>query len=187
MALDRLWGLGTPDEELLAVAAALGSDVPFALIGGTARGTGRGELVQPVPDSGTWWWVVVLNSAGLSTPSVYAAFDLLHEEDLDYRVHHAILDTLRVNEGPLMLAEWLRNDLEPPAFHLRPDLDETAQAVVDCGALQAHLSGSGPTMLGLARDADDARTIAGRLAEKGYEHVLVAHGPVAGAHVVSYG
>ena len=55
-------GSGTPstaDDDLLALAAELGSDVPFALLGGTALGTGRGELVEPVADRGTWWWVVV--------------------------------------------------------------------------------------------------------------------------------
>ena len=59
VALDRLWELETSDEDLLALAAQLGSDVPFALVGGTALGTGRGEVVTPVADHGTWWWVVV--------------------------------------------------------------------------------------------------------------------------------
>ena len=75
VALDRLWNLNTSDEDLLALGATLGSDVPFALIGGTAHGGGRGEVVTPVPDPGHWWWVVVPNAAGLSTPEVYRAFD----------------------------------------------------------------------------------------------------------------
>src|SRR6476469_3055482 len=57
VALDRLHGLGTSDADLLTLAAGLGSDVPFALVGGTALGEGHGELVTPVPDAGTWWWV----------------------------------------------------------------------------------------------------------------------------------
>ena len=59
VALDRLWEADTSDDDLLALAAQLGSDVPFALVGGTALGTGRGELVEPVDDAGTWWWVLV--------------------------------------------------------------------------------------------------------------------------------
>ena len=78
VALDRLWALDTPDHVLLALAAELGSDVPFALLGGTALGTGRGELVEPVMDTATWWWVVVPSVEGLSTPAVYRRFDELN-------------------------------------------------------------------------------------------------------------
>ena len=77
VALDRLWALETSDDELLALAGRLGSDVPFALIGGTAYGTGRGEQVEPVTDRGDWWWVVVPDDEGLSTAEVYATFDRL--------------------------------------------------------------------------------------------------------------
>ena len=56
--------LHTSDDDLLALAARLGSDVPFALLGGTALGTGRGELVEPVPDPATWWWVAVPSPRG---------------------------------------------------------------------------------------------------------------------------
>ena len=77
VVLDRLWEVNTSDEDLLAIAAELGSDVPFALVGGTALGTGRGELVDPVPDENTWWWVLRLTPVGLSTPEVYRHFDRL--------------------------------------------------------------------------------------------------------------
>ena len=77
LAHDRLHGLDQPDEVLLAQAARLGSDVPFSLVGGTARGRGRGELVEPIEDHGTWWWVVVPSGVGLSTPEVYRHFDRL--------------------------------------------------------------------------------------------------------------
>ena len=65
VALDRLWGLHTSDDDMVALAGELGSDVPFALFGGTALGTGRGEVVDPVPDEGPWWWVVVPSAEGL--------------------------------------------------------------------------------------------------------------------------
>ena len=80
VALDRLWGVDTPDEDLLRIAADLGSDVPFALIGGTAIGTGRGELVEAVRDDATWWWVAVVNAEGMSTPAVYRHFDELNPD-----------------------------------------------------------------------------------------------------------
>ena len=80
VALDRLWDLRTPDDDLLPLAAELGSDVPFALIGGTAHGAGRGELVEPVEDRGSYWWVVVTDDEGLSTPAVYREHDRLHPD-----------------------------------------------------------------------------------------------------------
>ncbi len=58
VACDALWGTETPREELLALAAELGSDVPFALLGGTALGSGRGEIVTPLETRGEYWWVV---------------------------------------------------------------------------------------------------------------------------------
>ncbi len=65
VALDRLWDVHTSDDDLLRIAGELGSDVPFALLGGTALGTGRGEIVEPLVDSGTWWWVLVPSAQGL--------------------------------------------------------------------------------------------------------------------------
>ena len=187
VALDRLWNLDTSDDELLALAAGIGSDVPFALVGGTATGTGRGEVVTPVEDNGTWWWVVVFNDEGLSTPSVYGAYDLLEGGDHDFRIQPAMLETLREARSSESLAVFLYNDLEDAAFHLRPDLERAAEAALECGATMTLLSGSGPTMLAIASDAEDARTIAGMLAGPGFERTAVVHGPVAGAHVVAYG
>lgn len=187
VALDRLWNLDTTDDALLAIAADLGSDVPFSLVGGTATGTGRGEIVTPVEDNGAWWWVVVFNDEGLSTPSVYGAYDLLEGGEHDYRIRPPLLDVLRAAEpGPPGIEMFLYNDLEDAAFYLRPDLQATAEAALECGASYALLSGSGPTMLALAADAEDARAIAGRLLGRGYDRTAVVHGPVAGAHVVAY-
>ena len=84
VALDRLWELDTVDDDLLDLAARLGSDVPFALVGGTAHGTGRGELLHPLPDPTTWWWVVVPSSEGLSTPAVYRRFDEMFPDAPDH-------------------------------------------------------------------------------------------------------
>jgi 4-diphosphocytidyl-2-C-methyl-D-erythritol kinase len=186
LGLDRLWNLDTSDDDLLAIAATLGSDVPFALVGGTATGTGRGEVVTQVEDNGTWWWVVVFNDEGIATSSVYGAYDLLEYGEHDYRINPAMLDALRVADVSDTLAVFLYNDLEDAAFHLRPDLERTAEALLECGSSMALLSGSGPTMLGIATDGEDARAIVAQLAERGYDRTAIVHGPVAGAHVVSY-
>jgi 4-diphosphocytidyl-2C-methyl-D-erythritol kinase len=123
----------------------------------------------------------------LSTPSVYGAYDLLEGGDHDYRIRPQMLEALRAPRNGEQLQVFLYNDLEDAAFYLRPDLQSVAEAALECEASYALLSGSGPTMLALAADAESARAIAGRLAERGYDRTAVVHGPVAGAHVVAYG
>jgi 4-diphosphocytidyl-2-C-methyl-D-erythritol kinase len=186
LALDRLHGLGTSDTDLLDLAAELGSDVPFALVGGTAIGVGHGERVAPVDDPGSWWWVLVPSSAGMSTPAVYRRHDELRPDaPVVPEPPDAILAALASGD-PRRLAEALHNDLEPAACDLRPDLASLLAAGVAAGALRGLVSGSGPTCVFLCESAEHARAVAGELASgRDQRVVLVAHGPVAGAHVVA--
>ncbi|HSE10785.1 MAG TPA: 4-(cytidine 5'-diphospho)-2-C-methyl-D-erythritol kinase [Nocardioidaceae bacterium] len=185
LACDTLWELDTPREELLALAAELGSDVPFCLVGHTAGGSGRGELVHSVDDAGSYWWVVALSAEGLSTPAVFAEFDRRHAGTVvpEPEVSASLLAALAAGDATRLGAS-LANDLEAPALTLRPDL----AAVLDLGgrppALGALLSGSGPTCLFLAADEVDALKIRDVLRDAGTT-ALVARGPVPGAHVVS--
>lgn len=183
VGLDRLWGLGTRDEDLLALAARLGSDVPFALIGGTALGTGRGEVVTPIPDDATWWWVVVPSSEGLSTPAVYRHFDQLRPGAPAEPAPAGELLAALATGDPERLAARLHNDLQAPAVDLRPDLGELIAAGEGAGALRGLVSGSGPTCVFLCESGGHAREVAGALTAS-RDVVLVANGPVAGAHVV---
>ena len=184
VALDRAHDLGTSDDDLLRIAADLGSDVPFALIGGTALGTGRGELVESVGDVGTWWWVLVPDRVGLSTPDVYRHFDKLNpdapEEPPGAEV---LLGALRTGQ-PVSLARALHNDLQDAAVDLRPDLGTLITRGESEGALRGIVSGSGPTCVFLCESADHARDLAGALMRSGHPTVLVANGAVAGAHLV---
>lgn len=183
VAFDRLWNLGTTDDDLLRLAARLGSDVPFALLGGTALGTGRGELVEPVDDPGTWWWVLVPDPVGLSTPEVYAHYDRLFPDVAPTpRDADALLAALRSGEA-VRLARALHNDLQEPALDLRPELGHLISQGEAAGALRGLISGSGPTCVFLCESAEHAREVAGVL-HHGGRRVLVAPGPVAGAHVV---
>lgn len=185
LALDRLWSLHTPDEELLGIAGTLGSDVPFALLGGSATGHGHGEVVAPLADAGAWWWVVVGNATGLSTPAVYRHFDELGGHGREPRIPDDLVAALRTGDLEL-LAESLGNDLQVPALDLRPDLRRTFVDGVAAGALATLLSGSGPTVLLLCRDGAHAREVAGGMVERGHDRCWPAPAPVAGAHVVTY-
>lgn len=185
LACDTLWGLATPRDELLSLAAELGSDVPFCLVGGTATGSGRGEVVAAIEDTGAYWWVVALSDRGLSTPAVFAEFDRRHAgaEVAEPEVSVALVDALAAGDAT-RLGGLMLNDLEAPALTLRPDL----AALLDLGgrppALGALLSGSGPTCLFLTADEADARKVRDLLTDAGTT-ALVASGPAPGAHVVS--
>lgn len=186
VALDRLWDLQTSDEDLLALAAELGSDVPFALVGGTALGLGRGEVVTPMVDEATRWWVVVPAQAGLATPAVYRHFDELCP---DAPVEVSVPDDLvKALAGPdnRVLAAVLRNDLQAAAIDLRPELGELIEAGERAGALRGIISGSGPTCLFLCSDRGSADRVRAALLDEGHPRVLVALGPVTGTHVVEY-
>lgn len=186
VALDRLWDVQTSDEDLLALAAELGSDVPFALIGGTALGTGRGELVESVADHGTWWWVLVPSTTGgLSTPEIYRHFDrLCPDAPAVPPMPEALLAALDAGD-PHALASALHNDLQPAALDLRPDLADLIARGEAAGALRGVVTGSGPTCVFLCESADAARAAAGELRAE-HEVVLVTNGAVAGAHAVTY-
>lgn len=186
VALDRLLDLQTSDDDLLRLAAELGSDVPFALHGGHALGTGRGEVVTPLPagDAVLWWVVVPSTSGGLSTPAVYRHYDELSPSaSPEPAPATAVLSALRAGDV-VALAAALRNDLQAPAVDLRPDLGDLIAAGEAVGALRGLVSGSGPTVVFLCADADAARGLAGVLQEDGHT-ALVANGPVAGAHLVN--
>lgn len=185
VALDRLWELETPDTRLLELAAELGSDVPFELIGGTAHGTGRGELVEQVADSGTWWWVVVTSTQGLSTPAVYRRWDELFPDASPTPLSGlAVLEAI-ASGNPLALARAMHNDLEAAAFDLRPDLERRVALGQSEGALRGMVTGSGPTCVFLCGSAEEAREVGGALRRSCSDAVLVTSGPVAGAHLVS--
>ena len=159
----RLWG-APPVGELAAVAAELGSDVPFCLSGGTALGTGHGEQVAEVSANGRYHWVVATADGQISTPRAYAEVDRLRAAGIgEYSRDVAdLLAALRTGRAE-NLAERLRNDMTDAAVSLRPELSEILRAGTADGALATLVSGSGPTTLFLTRDVHHANALAGRL------------------------
>ncbi|HVQ93985.1 MAG TPA: 4-(cytidine 5'-diphospho)-2-C-methyl-D-erythritol kinase [Mycobacteriales bacterium] len=187
VACDALWGAGLDRAELTELAAELGSDVAFALAGGTALGTGRGERLTPVLAAGRWHWVFAIAEAGLPTPAVYAELDRLRAagDRPTAGEPDRLINALRSHD-PGQLGELLANDLQAAAISLRPELRRTLRSGLDLGALGAVVSGSGPTCAFLARSREAAVRLAASLAGAGVcRTVRVAHGPVPGARVSS--
>ncbi|MDR7252215.1 4-diphosphocytidyl-2-C-methyl-D-erythritol kinase [Nocardioides sp. BE266] len=183
LAHDRLHDLRQPDDALLAQAARLGSDVPFSLVGGTARGRGRGEVVEPIEDHGSWWWVAVPSDVGLSTPAVYRHFDELFPDAPEQPAEPRELLAALASREPVRLARALHNDLQEPAIDLRPELGTLIERGESEGALRGLVSGSGPTCVFLCDSQEGAMAVVAGLSES-YDVVLPAVGPVAGAHVL---
>jgi 4-diphosphocytidyl-2-C-methyl-D-erythritol kinase len=189
VALDALWGTRASREELVALAAQLGSDVPFSLVGGVALGAGHGERVTPVLSRTQWHWVLGIAGEGLSTPAVYGEIDRLRAagrvpDGRDLAAAEPVIAALR--SGPTAaLAASLANDLQAPALSLRPELARALHAATEAGAAAALLSGSGPTVAALTDDQQDAIRLAAELAGAGvFRTVRAVHGPVSGARLV---
>jgi 4-diphosphocytidyl-2-C-methyl-D-erythritol kinase len=186
---DALWGTGLSRDELGELGARLGSDVPFSLHGGTALGTGRGEQLTPVLGHGSYSWVVALSDGGLSTPAVYRELDEQRATGPVSVVGDPadVLAALRSGD-PVQLGAALSNDLQAAALALKPSLRLLLQTGRDLGALGAVVSGSGPTVVLLARDDGHAVALAAALAGQGVcRSVRRADGPVPGARVVEVG
>lgn len=185
IACDALWGTNLDREELHHLAANLGSDVPFALVGGTAIGMGRGEQLTPVLTRGTFHWAFAIADGGLSTPAVYGQCDVLREREEvpDPEVDSEIVTALAHGDARA-LGRALTNDLQRAAVSLRPSLGDLLDAGDELGALGQIVSGSGPTCAFLARDAEHALDIAVGLTATGLcRTVKRASGPVPGARL----
>jgi 4-diphosphocytidyl-2-C-methyl-D-erythritol kinase len=190
LACDLLWGTGASREDLLGLAAELGADVPFALVGGTALGTGRGDRLTPVLARGEYHWVIALADGGLPTPAVYAEHDRLvaasgrPPAELEAAVPAELAQALRSGD-PARLGGALVNDLQPAAISLRPQLRRVLDLGRDHDALGGVVSGSGPTVALLVPGSGAALELAVALTASGLAtDVRRVTGPVHGARQV---
>jgi 4-diphosphocytidyl-2-C-methyl-D-erythritol kinase len=181
VACNKLWRTGWSRTSLSELAAELGSDVPFGLLGGTAVGTGRGERLTAVATNTTLHWVFALAEQGISTAAAYRVMDRLGGGSAT--PPGAILEALHEGD-PKLIAARLYNDLQPAALSLVPALQRTLDAGRELGALGGVVSGSGPTCAFVAASRDDAVRLAAALAAEGpCRAVRIATGPTRGAQV----
>lgn len=188
LACTRLWEIEIERDDLIDQAVKLGSDVPFALVGGTAVGLGRGDRLTSALTRGRFHWVFVCADGGLSTPEVYAECDRLRaargQRATPPQVSGALMSALATGDVEA-LGDALTNDLQPAALSLRPSLRRTLTAGRELGALGALVSGSGPTCAFLVKSDDHALDMAVELTGAGITGSVVrAHGPVPGATTV---
>ncbi len=158
--LSALWNLDLPAADLQISAASLGSDVPFFLLGGRARGRGRGDAVTPLADGPEEWVLLVLPPFSLSTAEVYAR---LKARSLTGSPSATKVSGSETGGGPE------RNDLEQAAESLRGELRRIRFALAGAGARGARLSGSGSTVFGTFGTKDETARAMGSLEGLGKE------------------
>ena len=155
-ALDELWGCGLDPDDLRAVAERVGSDVPAMLVAQPVMVGGRGERLAAVAVAETWW-VLRPFDFSVRSPDAYRWWD----EDggrtgPDPGALVAAAESGRID----VLGSALFNDLEEPVSRRHPAIAGTRDALLAAGAAGAIMAGSGPTVVGLARDRAHAEALA---------------------------
>lgn len=187
LALSVLWDLDVSLEELAELGGGLGADVPFALMGQTAFGSGRGDELIPVLSRGTYHWVLALADFELSTPAVFRRFDELRPNPAQPpgQPPAELLEALASGDA-VRVSRVLVNDLQEAALDLRPELARTIAAGREAGALASVVSGSGPTVAFLAATESEAIDLSTKLGGAGVcRTVKRVTGPVHGARLLS--
>lgn len=188
VACAEAWDCGATRDDLLALGAMLGADVPFAIMGHTAVGLGRGDELSPAMARGEFHWAFAIQSEGLSTPDVFARFDDQVAEGVKTaqapRVDAHVMAAL-VAGDPAMLGRALSNDLQDAALSLAPRLHGVMEAMEEAEALGIVVSGSGPTIAALAASRQHALAIAAHVESKAVAHfVVIASGPAMGTVIL---
>lgn len=158
--LNRLWRLGWGRERLAGLAAELGADVPFFLQGGRALATGRGERLKPLPVAPAMSLVLVKPRFPLSTREVYARVPAGWKDDGSWTSR--LVRALASRDSSRMVL-CLYNALEAVVEPAYPEITRIKQALANAGALGSVMSGSGPTVVGVARSPDHARQLRRRV------------------------
>ena len=160
VALNELWRTDIRPDDLLALAGTVGADVPFCIAGGTALATGKGDEVTPLPAPEGICFVLGMSAEPLYTRDVYGVWERGEPQE----AASSAPMTLALGGADIReIATLLHNDLEPAVFKLRPELFEKKAALVEAGALGALVSGSGPTVFGVARSPEEAEAVAQRV------------------------
>ncbi len=188
VACAEAWHCGATREDLHRLAATLGADVPFALMGHTAVGLGRGDQLSPAMTRGEFHWVFAMQHEGLSTPAVFAEFDDQvargERTAVTPRVDAEVMAALMAGDGAL-LGKALSNDLQDAALSCAPRLRDVMETMRDGGAVGVVVSGSGPTVAALATSAHHATSIAAYVRAAGAaDVVMTASGPATGTVIL---
>ena len=159
LGMDKLFGLNLSAETLAALAAELGSDVPFCLFGPTALASGRGEKLTALAQCPKLWLVLVKPPFGVSTPSVYR--NLAVESLKEHPRTKACVEALAKQDTEKIL-QLMSNVLEQSTFKLHPATAEVKQRMQSLGGTHTLMSGSGPTVFSAFAEKAEAEAFYSR-------------------------
>lgn len=173
VAANQLLGCGLTASQLQEFSVEIGSDVPFALRGGFALGTGRGENLSPLPLGQSVHLVFVIDQQGLSTKAVYQHLDSLRgSAQIEQPTLSQTFLAAAAGENAAELAANIVNDLQPVAISLRPSLADTIAVGLEMKALNGFVSGSGPTLAFICADTDSAARLQQQFQQLGHTAVV---------------
>ncbi len=176
VGLDLLWRLGLTQDEIQELGAQIGSDVPFCVSGGTALATGRGEKIDSMPNLKSFP-VILAKYRNLSVATAWAYKTYRQQFHDSYLCTPEDLECRRqqLHSGPMMaaiaqgaihkVAQHLHNDLEKVVLPAYPAVARLRQHFQEAGCLGTMMSGSGPTVFGIAPSPTEATAIAHRITE----------------------
>jgi len=162
MALNELWCCGLSTEDLCRLAATIGMDVPFFLVGGTALGIGRGEVVFPLECQLEVPIVLILPDFAIATAEAYGNL-ILTKREASLKLQSFALSCLGGGDGLLSLV----NDLENATKEYSPAIHAYKDDLAELGAAVSSMSGSGSAVFGIFLDEAVAHSAAQSLAAKG--------------------
>ena len=179
-------GFEVPADRVQAVAAELGADVPFALMGGIALGTDRGDALVPMMGRGQYWFAFLNPRVGLSTGAVFEKLDEMRFNDVSLVPHMdtTLLSRALLSGDPVQVGAVMHNDLQAAAVALHPRLKALIRDAEMAGAIRAMVSGSGPTVAALCPDRETAQTVVEELTRNGAVEGFVTHGASTGARLL---
>lgn len=169
-AMNKLFKKPFSDKYLLALAAELGSDVPFCLVGGTALCGGRGELMTRLSDTLDLNFVVAVASERVSTPDAYMALDVAYA---DFKGSHSeessaqLASLLEAVKKSSMPDSELYNIFENVIFKTCNGAEMLKSKMLRLGATHALMSGSGPSVFGVFENEGAARHAREQLVKDG--------------------
>ena len=162
--LNELCGIGAKTEELCLIGAKVGADIPFCIIGGTAVCTGIGDILAPlVIPTPAYSVLIVAPGGGVSTPAAYRAIDGAGEIP-ESCTAQSVLRALEKGVPP----PAMHNDFEAVILPRSKNVAEVKRAILEFGAVSAMMSGSGPTVFGLFKDAEKCEDAAIKMRQRGF-------------------
>jgi 4-diphosphocytidyl-2-C-methyl-D-erythritol kinase len=164
LALVKLWPVEIDERNLVRIAASIGSDVPFFLMGGTALGVGRGEEVHPIEQVDSEHLLLVNPGFSVSTRDAYEKLSRLTRSEAANNIPFTLLAAKGISGLPLVA----RNDLEEVVLAAHPEIAEVKRRLQSLGARHAQMSGSGATVFGVFDNSQTTEQAEAEMRSLGY-------------------